>query len=64
MAIVVVSFISFLVPLTAIPGRIALVVTQFLTLTNMFIHQMVSFSMTRDEIIILIIYVNNVTLVP
>ena len=42
MAIVVVSFISFLVPLTAIPGRIALVVTQFLTLTNIFIHQMVS----------------------
>ena len=43
MAIVAVSFISFLVPLTSIPGRIALVVTQFLTLTNIFIHQMVSY---------------------
>ena len=41
-SIVVVSCISFIVPLTAIPGRIALVVTQFLTLTNIFIHQMVS----------------------
>lgn len=40
-AIVIVSFISFIVPLSAIPGRIALVVTQFLTLTNIFIHQMV-----------------------
>ena len=42
MAIVVVSQISFVIPLTAIPGRVALVVTQFLTLTNIFIHQMVS----------------------
>ena len=42
MAIVIVSFISFIVPLSALPGRIALVVTQFLTLTNIFIHQMVS----------------------
>jgi hypothetical protein len=41
-AIVAVSFISFIIPLSAIPGRIALVVTQFLTLTNIFIHQMVS----------------------
>ena len=44
MAIVLVSFISFLVPLTSIPGRIALVVTQFLTLTNIFIHQLVSYT--------------------
>lgn len=42
-AIVVVSFISFIIPLSAIPGRVALVVTQFLTLTNIFIHQMVSY---------------------
>ena len=42
MSIVMVSLISFIVPLSAIPGRIALVVTQFLTLTNIFIHQMVS----------------------
>ena len=40
-AIVVVSLISFIIPLSAIPGRVALVVTQFLTLTNIFIHQMV-----------------------
>ena len=41
MAIVIVSQISFIIPLSAIPGRVALVVTQFLTLTNIFIHQMV-----------------------
>ena len=40
-AIVAVSFVSFIIPLSAIPGRIVLVVTQFLTLTNIFIHQMV-----------------------
>ena len=42
MAIVLVSQISFIIPLTSIPGRVALVVTQFLTLTNIFIHQTVS----------------------
>ena len=41
LAIVVVSQVSFIVPLSSIPGRIGLVVTQFLTLTNIFIHQMV-----------------------
>jgi hypothetical protein len=41
-AIVVVSHISFIIPLSSIPGRVGLVVTQFLTLTNIFIHQMVS----------------------
>ena len=41
-AIVIVSLISFIIPLSAIPGRIVLVVTQFLTLTNIFIHQTVS----------------------
>ena len=40
--IVMVSFISFIVPLSAIPGRVGLMVTQFLTLTNIFIHQIVS----------------------
>ena len=40
-SIVLVSFISFVVPLTAIPGRVALVVTQCLTLTNIFIYQRV-----------------------
>ena len=41
-AIVVVSYISLVIPITAIPGRITLAVTQFLTLTNIFIHFMVS----------------------
>ena len=39
--IVVASSFSFIIPLSAIPGRVALVVTQFLTLTNIFIHQQV-----------------------
>ena len=39
--IVLASSISFIIPLSAIPGRVALVVTQFLTLTNIFTHQMV-----------------------
>ena len=41
-AIVFTSFFSFIVPLSAIPGRVALVVTQFLTLTNVFTHEMVN----------------------
>ena len=41
-AIVLVSQISFIIPLSAIPGRVALLVTQFLTLTNIFIHQQVN----------------------
>ena len=40
--IVIVSLISFIIPLSAVPGRIALVATQFLTLTNIFMHQIVS----------------------
>ena len=40
-AIVFLTQISFIIPLTAIPGRIALLVTEFLTLTNIFIHQQV-----------------------
>ena len=42
MAIVLVSIIGFVIPATAIPGRVALLVTQFLTLINLFIYQMVS----------------------
>ena len=38
---ILVSEIGFVVPVTAIPGRIGLLVTQFLTLINLFIHQMV-----------------------
>ena len=41
-AIVIVSHISFILPLDAIPGRVALLVTQFLTLTNICIHQQVN----------------------
>ena len=40
--IVIASSVSFIVPLSAIPGRVSLVVTLFLTLTNIFIHHMVS----------------------
>ena len=54
-AIVVVSQISFIIPLSAIPGRVALVVTQFLTLTNIFIHQMVRRICTIYIIICIII---------
>ena len=43
-AIVAASSISFIIPLRAIPGRVALMVTQFLTLTNLFIYQMVYIS--------------------
>ena len=41
MTIVLVSLIGFVIPVSAIPGRIGLLVTQFLTLTNLSIHQMV-----------------------
>ena len=41
-AIVLLSAMSFAIPVTAIPGRVGLLVTLFLTLTNLFIHQMVS----------------------
>ena len=40
-SIVIVSGISFIVPLNSLPARVALLVTQFLTLTNIFIHQQV-----------------------
>ena len=42
--IILVSEIGFVIPVTAIPGRIGLLVTQFLTLTNLFIHQMVMYN--------------------
>ena len=41
-AVVLTSFFSFLIPLSAIPGRVAILVTQFLTLTSIFIHAMVN----------------------
>ena len=39
-AIVLVSEIGFIIPVTVIPGRVALLVTQFLTLINLFIYEM------------------------
>ena len=39
--IVIASCLSFIIPISAVPGRIGLVVTQFLTLTNLFINQKV-----------------------
>ena len=39
--IVFASILSFIIPLSAIPGRVGLVVTLFLTLTNMFASQRV-----------------------
>ena len=41
-AIIMVSQLSFVIPVNALPGRVALLVTLFLTLVNLFIHQMVS----------------------
>ena len=43
-AIVSVSGLSFIIPISAIPGRVALLVTQFLSLINLFIFQMVSYN--------------------
>ena len=47
--IVIASSVSFIIPLSAIPGRVALVVTQYLTLTNIFIHQMVNILKNVDQ---------------
>ena len=44
--IVMISDLSFVIPVTAIPGRTALLVTLFLTLINLFIHEMVSMTST------------------
>lgn len=41
-AIVILSNFSFVFPLTDVSGRVGLLVTLFLTLTNLFIYQMVS----------------------
>ena len=46
-SIVVISSVSFIIPLTAIPGRVSLVVTLFLTLSNLMIHLEVSISTKR-----------------
>ena len=41
-AIVILSHFSFVIPLSDVSGRVALLVTLFLTLTNLFIYQLVS----------------------
>ena len=41
--IVIVSQVSFIIPASCIPGRVGLVATQFLTLTNIFISEMVRY---------------------
>ena len=50
-AIVIATSFSFIIPLSAIPGRVALIVTQFLTLTNIFINQMVSLVYIYEKIV-------------
>ena len=42
-AIVITSSFSFIIPLSALPGRVGLTVTLFLTLTNIFIVHMVTY---------------------
>ena len=46
-AMVIVSFTNFLISFSSIPGRIALLVTVFLTITNILIAQQVLFSKKR-----------------
>ena len=41
-SIVLVSHVSLIIPISAVSGRVGLVVTQFLTLTNIFIQLMVN----------------------
>ena len=48
--IVLVSQTSFVIPLSAIPGRISLVVTQFLALTNIFINLQVMKVLIRVQL--------------
>ena len=52
--IVIISQISFMIPLDALPGRVALGVTQFLTLMSLFIQQMVSLSIIEVQYNILL----------
>ena len=49
--IVFTSFFSFIISFTSIPARVSLIVTLFLTLTNMFLQEMVSSKMTNKSII-------------
>ena len=51
-AIVCVSQVSFIIPPSSIPGRLGLVATQFLTLTNIFIDSNVSSSLNENTRVI------------
>ena len=42
--VVLIAQLSFIIPLSAIPGRVSFLVTLFLTLINVFIRQMVRYS--------------------
>ena len=57
-AIVLVSEIGFVIPASAIPGRVSLLVTQFLTIINLFIYQMVGNVNYLDIFGTLIIHLN------
>ena len=58
-AIVLVSEIGFAIPITAIPGRVGLLVTLFLTLVNLLIHQMVKmFFFKKCKVPIRFIYIS------
>ena len=52
--IVIISQVSFMVPMTAIPGRVVLIVTPFLTLVSIFLQQMVSSTISSRNIFCLI----------
>ena len=45
--VVLTSSVSFIISFTSIPARVSLIVTLFLTLTNMFLYQMVSNQITH-----------------
>ena len=49
--VVLTSFVSFIISFTSLPARVSLIVTIFLTLTNMFLHQMVSNQITHRSCI-------------
>ena len=51
--IVIVAHVSFVIPASAIPGRVGLVATQFLTLTNIFISEMVRYVFQCKNILLL-----------
>ena len=49
LAIVIMSQLSFFIPLESLPARVGLIVTQFLTLMSLFIQQMVNIYTVRSQ---------------